>query len=389
MSNDQFYRQFEQAFRGEREEIITRLEAYLDFVLPLAELSADRKAIDLGCGRGEWLELLGRHGFAAHGVDLDKGMLEDCVRLGLSAEYGDAIAYLKGLDDNSQAIVSGFHIAEHLPFAVLQELIQHAVRVLEPGGLLILETPNPENIRVGTMTFHMDPTHNKPLPPGLLSFLPRHYGFARAQVVRLQESHRLRAASTATLVDVFEGVSPDYAVVAQKGADSAVMARFDAAFAKDRGLTLETLSQRFQSQLALHADIERLRNDLRADFERLEDRLDAVYSSTSWRVTAPLRAVSGLAGKLRGAIGRGRAAIRRRLQSLVLGIVYMLHRRPALRRGVVRAIRLVPGLEGLFRKIADGGRRSAHGAARRHGSTQLTPRGRQIQDKLKRLQGSR
>src|SRR5690606_8726090 len=199
---------------------------YVDFLRPLLAISSSRKALDLGCGRGEWLELLGSLGYAAHGVDMDAGMLEDCFARGLSAQQGDAIAYLKAQPDNSIAVVSGFHIAEHLPFPVLQELIEHALRVLEPAGLLILETPNPENLRVGSMTFHMDPTHNKPLPPGLLSFLARHYGFERAQVLRLQESVSLRAAPTASLVDVFQGVSPDYAVVAQKHTDLSAMTHF-------------------------------------------------------------------------------------------------------------------------------------------------------------------
>ncbi|MDB5473914.1 MAG: class SAM-dependent methyltransferase, partial [Devosia sp.] len=259
---DRFYREFEAAFRGHRAEILQRLEVYRDFLTPLARISAARQGLDLGCGRGEWLELLGHRGFAAHGVDLDAGMLEDCFARGLSAEQGDAIACLKAQPDHSQAVVSGFHLAEHLPFALLQELIAQALRVLEPGGLLILETPNPENIRVGSMTFHMDPTHNKPLPPGLLSFLARHYGFARVQVLRLQESPALRGAATASLAEVFEGVSPDYAIVAQKQSDAQTMALFDAAFAADRGLTLETLSQRFEAGMVRKAEFDRLRAEV-------------------------------------------------------------------------------------------------------------------------------
>lgn len=252
MTTPDFYRAFEERYRGPRSLIQQRLQVYLPYLQPLLPLDPTAPApaaLDLGCGRGEWLELLQTAGFAPHGVDLDDGMLAACHQLGLPAVQGDALVHLRALRDGTQAIVSGFHIAEHISFDDLQTLISQALRVLQPGGLLILETPNPENITVGSCSFYLDPTHQRPLPPKLLSFLPEHLGYARVKVLRLQEENRLVDSPRIQLIDVLAGVSPDYAVVAQKTASPDVLQAFDAAFALVHGLELEALAQRFDSRM--------------------------------------------------------------------------------------------------------------------------------------------
>jgi O-antigen chain-terminating methyltransferase len=384
VANNTFYRDFEAAFRGSRAEILQRLEVYLDFLRPLAEVSAGCKALDLGCGRGEWLEIAGSADFDAHGVDLDAGMLEDCFARGLSAEQGDAIAVLKAHAPNSHAVISGFHIAEHLPFSVLQELIAEALRVLEPGGLLILETPNPENIRVGAMNFHMDPTHNKPLPPGLLSFLPRHYGFDRVQILRLQEAAALRKASRAALVDVFQGVSPDYAVVAQKHAEPEIMRRFDQAFSKDRGLTFETLSERFEAGMTSKADFMALQAQVEQIRAELEARLHDIQTSTSWKITGPLRRLGRLVHAARS--GALRELVLARARPLGLRLALGVHQKPRLRKALLSMVRSVPGLEGRLRSVLALRQQPGAGWERRHGPGALTPRGREIFHRIKQLQ---
>ena len=185
--NERFYRAFEDRFRGSREVIKSRLTVYLPFIEPLQEIYDVCRATDLGCGRGEWLELITEAGVTAHGVDLDDGMLAACRERNLSVETGDAISFLKSLPDQSQAIISGFHIIEHIAFSDLRVLVQEAFRVLKPAGLLILETPNPENIVVSSTSFHLDPSHIKPIPPQLLAFLTEYYGFYRNKILRLQE----------------------------------------------------------------------------------------------------------------------------------------------------------------------------------------------------------
>ncbi|WP_084652398.1 class I SAM-dependent methyltransferase [Ottowia thiooxydans] len=249
MSSIDFYRAFEERYRGSRELIRKRQEAYLPFIEPLRAIYQPTTAVDLGCGRGEWLELLQGAGFQAEGVDLDAGMLAACTELGLSVNLAEAVAHLESLGDESQCIVSGFHIVEHISFDQLQALVMHSLRVLKPGGLLILETPNPENLVVGTSSFYLDPTHLRPIPPLLLAFLPEHHGFARVHTVRLQESQELHQQNDISLMDVLGGVSPDYAVVAQKAGVPEIMAGFDAAFATHYGIELNALSGRYDGTL--------------------------------------------------------------------------------------------------------------------------------------------
>lgn len=244
MSADDFYRVFEDRHRGSREAIKRRLTVYLPFLKPLREVYPEWRGVDLGCGRGEWLELLSEHGCQSFGVDLDDGMLADCLDRGLLAARQEAVLFLKTLAEESQAVVSGFHLVEHIEFESLRELVREAFRVLKPGGLLILETPNPENIVVGTDHFYLDPTHLRPLPPELLSFVPDYYGFLRTKVMRLQEPKVLIDEPNIRLLDVIGGVSPDYAVIAQKAGADEVISLFNIPFEQEYGLTLETLASR-------------------------------------------------------------------------------------------------------------------------------------------------
>jgi O-antigen chain-terminating methyltransferase len=244
--SDWFYRAFEDRYRGSRDIIRGRLKIYLSFVQPLAQGGA--AALDLGCGRGEWLELLNEAGFAAVGVDLDEGMLAACRERNLSVVNGDVLEVLRAHADASLAVVSAFHLVEHIPFGQMQTLIAEALRVLQPGGLLILETPNPENLVVGTSSFYDDPSHIRPLPPKLLAFAVEFGGFARHNVLRLQEAEHLSSADRLELFDVLAGVSPDYAVVAQKAGAPSQLADWDALFTATYGIDLHFLAQRYQQE---------------------------------------------------------------------------------------------------------------------------------------------
>lgn len=328
--SDGFYRAFEDRHRGSRELIKDRQRVYLPFVQPLVEEYPGARAIDLGCGRGEWLELLAETGFSAHGVDLDDGMLAECRARGQEVRTQDAVSALRELPDESQAVVSGFHLAEHIPFDVLQDLVREALRVLKPAGLLILETPNPENIVVGTANFYLDPTHKQPIPPLLLSFLPEYLGFSRVKTIRLQGPVDMSQGRKLTIHDVLGGVSPDYAIVAQKSAPEAVARRVSWAFTPEYGVTLDMLAGTYDQQIDVrlaninaaaaqaHAAADQARVSARQAGDMAhqamvkavyaENALNAIYASTSWRVTAPLRWIGdqrkllrerGLAGRLR------------------------------------------------------------------------------------------
>lgn len=243
-----FYRAFEDRHRGSRELIAERLRVYLPFLQAFLEDSAKAPILDVGCGRGEWLELLTNEGYSAIGVDLDEGMLQACRQLSLPAEHGDALSALRARPDASLSAVTGFHIAEHIPFDDLQALVSEALRALRPGGLLILETPNAENISVGTTGFYLDPTHERPIPQLLMSFLVEHSGFHRCKVLRLQEPAELHSTDrTIDLMSVLGGVSPDFAIIGQKSATEDVLQAFDSLFEGSYGLSLPELAQRYDA----------------------------------------------------------------------------------------------------------------------------------------------
>ncbi|HYC42799.1 MAG TPA: class I SAM-dependent methyltransferase [Noviherbaspirillum sp.] len=341
--SDLFYRAYEDRHRGSRELIKSRLRVYAPFLQPAASLFQPATAIDLGCGRGEWLEILRENGFNAFGVDLDDGMLDGCRELGLDARKADAVQSLRDLPTGCLALVSAFHVVEHMPFDVVRTLIEEALRVLRPGGLLILETPNPENLVVGASSFYQDPSHVRPVPSELLSFAVEFAGFARNKLLRLQEAPELHSGRAPSLLDVLGGVSPDYAIVGQKQADASTLSRFDAAFVMPYGVALGELADRFdgkvekrmaerieqaEARLAQHAEMlaERafrlesrhteIESRLAQAVQRIEqaeeraaaasDQLRAVLQSRSWRITAPLRQGADAARRLRAAAREGR-----------------------------------------------------------------------------------
>jgi O-antigen chain-terminating methyltransferase len=249
MSDQDFYFAFEERYRGSRELVKNRLSVYLPFLLPLREVYDDLSAIDLGCGRGEWLELMKENGFSAWGVDISDDMISICRERGLKVEKKDALQALQELDDNSQVIVTAFHLIEHLPIREVQSIVKEALRVLKPAGILILETPNPENIIVASVNFYRDPTHVKPIPPQLLSFMVEYYGFSRFKVLRLNETPEV-SEGRITLLEVFRGVGADYSVVAQKEADARLMTLFDKAFDGCRvGITFDELAMNYDKKV--------------------------------------------------------------------------------------------------------------------------------------------
>lgn len=325
MSEKNFYFAFIDRFRGSHELIKMRLCVYLPFLEPFLEIYENCKAVDLGCGRGEWLELLKESGFDAQGFDLNEKMVAKCRERYLKVQYGDAIALLKGLPEASQVVVSGFHFVEHIPFADLHILVDEALRVLMPGGLLILETVNPENIIVGTTTFYLDPTHHRPIPPMLLAFLPEYYGFQRVKILRLQESPEKIIIENIGLIDIFAESSPDYAIVAQKDAAPEVLQSFDSAFAKPYGIELRELANRYDAKTKniitsleqrlvnaesqaggmtaalatisklqdrlIEASVQTVRSETSSQlkYQELQSSYNSIINSFSWRITLPLR----------------------------------------------------------------------------------------------------
>ncbi len=219
---DLFYLHFENRYRGSEQAIQEKLRPYLEDLQSLEPIKSSAAILDLGCGRGEWLTLLRDAGFArATGVDSNARMAETCRAKGLQLAHADIFQHLEATPPGTYDAITAFHVIEHFPFDRLLKLLQLAHRALKPGGLAILETPNPRNLVVGGNTFYFDPTHVRPVPCELLACAAEHAQFRVARTYQRNpypdllsaatilppDAHLLRAALTCGL---------DYGVLLQK-----------------------------------------------------------------------------------------------------------------------------------------------------------------------------
>jgi len=176
--SDSMYVAIEDRFRGDHEVIKERQRKYLGF---LANLPKNSTILDLGPGRGEWLELVRDHGFSAIGIDTNTEFVASAKDRGLSVINCDLLEYVSSCSSGSIAAVTMFQVAEHLPLGVLEKVLAHVHRILQPGGLFIAEIPNIETLRVGGASFWIDPTHERPLFPEFLVFMVERSGFVQIQ----------------------------------------------------------------------------------------------------------------------------------------------------------------------------------------------------------------
>lgn len=232
--SDELYLAFEEKFRGSTESIGARQDFYIDKYLKDKAFEAGSIAVDLGCGRGEWLRKLEELGMDAIGVDVNVAMVKECEENGLKAREKDAISFLQELEDDSVSVVSAFQVIEHLSKSDVAKLVEEAYRVLKPNGVLILETPNICNVEVGASAFRIDPTHINPVHPEYVKFLAETQGFSTAEIAywKQEETERwLQSVMQQEEKDILDSVlfrtvfetikqliysSPDYALVAMK-----------------------------------------------------------------------------------------------------------------------------------------------------------------------------
>ncbi|WP_170018357.1 class I SAM-dependent methyltransferase [Campylobacter sp. RM16190] len=287
-----FYVAFENRFRGSEELIKERQKKYLKFINPLKEIKNEVNVLDIGCGRGEWLDLLLENGFKAKGIDIDDDMIELSLGKGFDVEKSDAISKLKSLGDNSIDIITAFQVVEHMEFSDVLEICKEAMRVLSPCGILILETPNPENIMVSTQLFYLDTTHKKPIPCELLAFTTEYCGFERNFIFKTNEKEFTRYKFNVTIFDVFEGVSPDYAIIAQKNGEQKNI--FDEAFIVSAGVNLAQISKSYMDTIRLYNE----HNEYAQRYMQLKEDFDGMKRSKSWRITKPLRIFTNFAKKV-------------------------------------------------------------------------------------------
>jgi len=203
---DEKYLEFEDRFRGREEDIAERLEPYLEILQGRGEV------LDLGCGRGEALAVMSERGITCSGVDSNVEMVDRCREKGYQAEVGDLFTALAARGEASLGGIVSFHVIEHLPTADLERLTRLAWRALAPGGVLVLETPNPLSVVVGASRFWIDPTHKRPVHPESLKTMLELTGFDPVERIDLQpfsDEDRLPEIST-------EGIDPELLPMVQR-----------------------------------------------------------------------------------------------------------------------------------------------------------------------------
>jgi O-antigen chain-terminating methyltransferase len=225
---DYDYYRFEDLYRPE-EEVREGQLIYLPF------FQGQENILDLGCGKGEFLELLRDEGIEAYGVDLNEQMVRICQEKELRIVQEDALQHLVGLPEDSLGGLFAAHLVEHLSPAALVELVQLAHEKLRPGSHLVFETPNPLCIWALVNYFYLDMSHIKPIHPQALTFLLEMHGFRDVEVrylhpvpegVRMvllpdatdtpwQEMTTLFNANLERLNDLLYGHA-DYAIIARK-----------------------------------------------------------------------------------------------------------------------------------------------------------------------------
>jgi SAM-dependent methyltransferase len=217
---DQYYLAFEDHLRGGEQAMREKLLAYQPELDRLKTSVAELPILDLGCGRGEWLEFVAGLGFPGKGIDQNPVMVKASVDKGLNVTQADLISALKAQPEQSLSAVTAFQVAEHLSFDVLFTCVKESWRVLAEGGMLLLETPNPENLMVASHTFYHDHTHRNPLTPAAMTFLLQYWGFKHVTIKRLNPyPESARVAGEGLLADRFNGhfCGPqDFAVIGYK-----------------------------------------------------------------------------------------------------------------------------------------------------------------------------
>ena len=333
-----FYSAFEARFRGTSELIKDRLKIYKNILL-----KSDGAVLDLGCGRGEWLSLLRQWGINATGIDSDPEMIRICRDQNLKVIMDDIFVSLDRYEDNSIGVISAFHVIEHLPFKMVIQLLTSCKRILKAGGFIILETPNSENIIVGSSDFYLDPTHLRPLPSKLLNFAAEYYGFQDCTVLRINSNIELPSLNL-NIYNAFAGVGPDYVLIAISGENSAVSLALSEMQSMHKGYTFDISCSEYEKSfsnklnslldLAYQSDkesiqqIDDLRNSLSSDLKNSSDLLQQqiiesnlnnnqqmytlwlhcvensreisyLKNSFSWKLTLPLRLFARLIRKAR------------------------------------------------------------------------------------------
>ncbi len=203
---------FADTFRGSDQYVLARQQLYI------SRFAGHTDVLDIGCGRGEFLEAAKAAGISAGGIDLSEENVGLCRAKGLDAARADLFVHLAEQADSSLGGIYCSQVVEHLPPNRLPEFIRLAGQKLRRGALIAIETPNPECLAIFATHFYIDPTHTRPVPSALLAFYLRESGFGRIEVERLSPAIETMP-SLASLPEDFRNAffgALDYAIFAER-----------------------------------------------------------------------------------------------------------------------------------------------------------------------------
>lgn len=204
---------FAEKFRGSPDYVRRNQQQYVERFR-----NAPAEVLDIGCGRGEFLQLLKEAGIHARGVEASAELVVLCREQGLQAEQADFFTYFEAQPDNSLGGIFCAQVVEHLTARDALRLVQFAAAKLKPGAVFVAETPNPECLAIFATHFYIDPTHTRPIPPALLAFYFEEAGLGRIEVLRLAPAVESMPALNdlpASIREAFFG-SLDYACIGIK-----------------------------------------------------------------------------------------------------------------------------------------------------------------------------
>ncbi|HXS98954.1 MAG TPA: class I SAM-dependent methyltransferase [Candidatus Limnocylindrales bacterium] len=206
------YPQFQERFRGPEEYVRRNQQFYLPY------FEGKQNVLDIGCGRGEFLEMMRDAAIPARGIDLGDEAVALCRHKGLDAAKADLFPYLEALPEASLDGIFCSQVVEHIEPERLPQMIKLAASRLARDGVIAIETPNPECLAIFATHFYLDPTHHRPVPHPLLAFYLEEFGFGSIEVRKLSpaiESMRSLGSIPEDFREAFFG-SLDYAIIARR-----------------------------------------------------------------------------------------------------------------------------------------------------------------------------
>ncbi len=311
MMDENFYLRFENLHRGDSKTLLAKFRVYEPIISLICNETNNPKFLDIGCGNGEFSTFISSFGGDVIGIEKNSAYLKG-ENNKILLVHSDALTWLKRQDDSSFDFVSAIHVIEHLEFSYLYEMVGEIKRVLKENGIILFETPNPDNVTVATKNFYTDPTHLRLIPSSLLSFVIKDHGFSVTHKWGVNESPHVEKSTC--IYDVIGGASPDYTIFGLVK-ENAFGGKLENVLRSAKGRSTKEMSDLFEARYQhdysiISKELKKIENkifeqncyyrdqmyEVSKEIVRLrhafELEISSIYKSKSWKITAPLRFVA-------------------------------------------------------------------------------------------------